>query len=554
MADVHDVFAHLRSELAPTYRATLGAFTAARRRFVMHLRPADVVDHARSSGEHLDDDAVVRALTQLCEWGNLRPHPDTSRVTSPEDFYRARYLYQLTPAGEACERALAVFDEALGRRGSLQSVALADIAAHLRSLVVLHAEVEPDPARVGLALEGLVSRFRALADNAEAFMGSLQRVVELQDVDVDAFLAYKSRLVDYLERFISDLLTTGAEVSGLVRQLDGAPVAGLLELAVEREARDLAPDVLAPGSSGAPAAALHPEQAEQARAHQLDVLRADWRERWDGVRAWFLTTGGRQSQAAVLRSQALSAVPALLAVVATLNERRQGRSDRAADFRALAVAFATAEDDDARHRLWHAAFGLSSVRHLTVDAETLEEREEQPVPPSTPWRDAPPLLVSPQLRRTGSWERRGRPSAVRDRSEQRRHLAALSAEQAAQTALARDQLLSDGPRRLSELPELEPAAFSLFLSLLGAALAASRPGRALTEVTTGDGSLVVQLRRLDSAGAGAAAAGGVADDLSSSWVQVSTPEGVLSGPDHELWVRDAAAPAAPAGALEEAHR
>ena len=39
--------------------------------------------------------------------------PDTSRVTSVEDFHRARFLYQLTHAGEAAERSLAVFDERL---------------------------------------------------------------------------------------------------------------------------------------------------------------------------------------------------------------------------------------------------------------------------------------------------------------------------------------------------------------------------------------------------------------------------------------------------------
>ncbi|PWJ47489.1 TIGR02677 family protein [Quadrisphaera granulorum] len=531
MADVHDVFAHLRSEVEPTYRLVLGAFTAARRRFVMHLRPSDVADAARAAGAvPPEPDALVRALNQLCEWGNLRSHPDTSRVTSPEDFYRARYLYQLTPAGEAAERALAVFDEALGRRGSLQSVALTDIAAHLRSLGQLaaldgSASGEPDPARVHLALMGLADRFRALAENAEAFMGSLQRTVELQDVDVEAFVAYKGRLIDYLERFIGDLLTTGAEIAGLVEALDGEPIARLVELAVEREAADLAPDVLA-GLSGAEQQPLHPEDATSRREHQLDLLRAGWQERWDGVRGWFLSQSGRPSQAATLRSQARSAVPSLLAVVATLNERRQGRSDRAADFRALAVAFAHAEDDAALHRLWHASFGMSSVRHLSVDSDTLDQRRDAPVPPTTAWRDAPPLQVSAQLRRTGSWERRGKPSAVVDRGLQRRHLAERVAEEAAQARLARGQLLSDGPRRLAELPELARPSFQLLLALLGTALAAARPGGGRIEVSTGDGSLVVELEPVPDGG----------------WVTITTEDGALTGPDHELWVRDALAP------------
>lgn len=51
-----------------------------------------------------------------------------------EDFRRARYLYQLTTAGEAAELALTTFDEALGHRGALQAVALTDIVTQLLGL------------------------------------------------------------------------------------------------------------------------------------------------------------------------------------------------------------------------------------------------------------------------------------------------------------------------------------------------------------------------------------------------------------------------------------
>jgi Protein of unknown function (DUF2397) len=48
--------------------------------------------------------------------------------------HRPRYLYQLTPEGEAAELALAAYDKALGNHGELQSVALEDIRLRLRSL------------------------------------------------------------------------------------------------------------------------------------------------------------------------------------------------------------------------------------------------------------------------------------------------------------------------------------------------------------------------------------------------------------------------------------
>jgi hypothetical protein len=63
-------------------------------------------------------------------------------------------------------------------------------------------------------------------------------------------------------------------------------------------------------------------------------------------------------------------------------------------------------DDAAAHRLWRAAFGLSPARHLSVTGDTADEWEN--VPAGTPWGEAPPIRISPQLRKTGTYERRGR--------------------------------------------------------------------------------------------------------------------------------------------------
>ncbi|MFP5073194.1 DUF2397 family protein [Pseudonocardia nantongensis] len=134
---------------------------------------------------------------------------------------------------------------------------------------------EPDPAKVHLSLRALVDRFTDLAGNAQAFMGSLQRSIDLQDVDVEAFAAYKDQLIDYLQRFVTDLVATGAEIAGLVEEIESHDVGRLLDLAARREAVDAAP--------GGPAGpdAQDPREAEFAR-HA-----AAWRERWAGFRGWF---------------------------------------------------------------------------------------------------------------------------------------------------------------------------------------------------------------------------------------------------------------------------
>jgi uncharacterized protein (TIGR02677 family) len=124
------------------------------------------------------DEQLIEALERLVLWGNLHADVDTSRVTTVEDFHRKRCLYQLTAAGQAAEQAITFYEEAIGRRGQLQSVALADIADRLRSLRVLAADDDPDPAKVHLLLLSVAERFSSLADNAQAFMSALRRAID----------------------------------------------------------------------------------------------------------------------------------------------------------------------------------------------------------------------------------------------------------------------------------------------------------------------------------------------------------------------------------------
>lgn len=495
-------FTHLGVPNAEQYRRLLRIFARAKDRFIVHLRPEDVAAELRAEA----DDQLIESLDQLVKWGNLRSDVDTSRVTTVEDFHRKRSLYQLTAEGQAAEQAIAFYEEAIGRRGQLQSVALADIADQLRGLLALARERDPDPAKVHLLLLSVAERFSSLADNAQAFMSALRRAIDFSDGDVDGFIAYKERLIDYINRFIADLANSGAQIALLLAGLEAAGHERLLAVAARREAADAVPE--------GPDAA---ESLAQAAGQALDA----WRNRWRGLDDWFTSRDtGHPSQARLLRQAAVTAIKQLIDAVGLLNERRSGRSDRSADFAALAGWFAQAPDDAAAHRLWRAAFGLSPARHLSVTGDSADEWER--VPAGTPWREAPPIRISPQLRKTGSYERRGKPSQVRDRSAARELLRWQADQEAAQTAEARRRLRTSGPTLLSDLDVLDPRTFRLFLSLLGDALAARAPGDTEVKTVTSDGSMEVRLRLVIDGGT----------------ATVQTEDGDLTGPEHVIEITD----------------
>ena len=185
-----DLFRHVSTEKAVLYRAVMEAFAAAKRQFRLHLRPDELLAEGRwdalPAPPRLEE--LQTALNQLTEWGNLESQPDTTRVASIADFYRAKYLYRLSQGGEAVEAALQTFAQTLSRRAELQTVALEDIAQLLETLQALAEDDAPDAAKVHATLRDLVRVFEGLADNAQAFMAGIARSIELQQADAEAVL------------------------------------------------------------------------------------------------------------------------------------------------------------------------------------------------------------------------------------------------------------------------------------------------------------------------------------------------------------------------------
>lgn len=497
-ASASALFSHITADKAALYRAIMQTFSAAKRQFRLHLRPDEVLAESQWPGDERPSiENVQQALAQLVDWGNLQAQPDTARVATVEDFYRKRLLYRLTAGGEAVEAGLQVFVETLARRAELQSVALDDIRSQLVGLRELARQAPLDAAKIHGALRDLVHVFEGLANNAEAFMAGLSRTLELQRAEVAAVLSFKTRLIDYLQRFVGDLVLRSSQIAGHLRELQEFEPQ-LLRIAAERDARDTAPGE----TDTAPLV--------------VDEKLAAWNERWQGLRRWFVPTAGSRSQAELLRSNALSAIPRLLQAVSLLNERRAGRSDRAADFRRLAFWFAETRTEGEAHRLWRAAFALSPARHLALDVP------ESRVSAGTPWRDAPPVAIHPKLREQGMLSTRGAPPRIVDRSAERAQLAERVAEEAAQTRAARLRLATGKESRLSQLGWLDAKSFRLFLSLLGDALTAQSHPQETVERHTSDGSLLIRLVPLDE----------------HSHAEIETEVGRFSGRDHSILIRE----------------
>ncbi|AKU92734.1 TIGR02677 family protein [Vulgatibacter incomptus] len=454
--DQVQAFQYVVAEKAPIYRAIVQVFSEARHHYVIELRPAEVLDRIRAAGIFValgPDETLDYYLDMLVKWGNLASAQDSATVTRLEDFYRKRLLYRLTPAGEAAHRAVAEVEDAIGRSGRLQASMLVKIRDELRELTG-----DREPSELVVGLHDLNAAFESLTEEANRFIGDLDRPTGAKRMDEERFTFYKRALLAYIHRFVGQLRLLGDEIRALI---DGIDAEALIDRAL-------------------PGAELPPARDD---ADPRADWRAEWLARWTGIRAWFVGTASSMPTVERLAAVAVEAVLGLTRSLGRLSGASARSMDRAADFRVLAHWFGRCPDDRAAHGLWHAAFGLSTGRHFHLESN---------VEGAPSWWDAAPVEVPVRLRERGQVAvATGRAGAIPDYSAARQWLEQKRRQERAQLDAAIRRL--SGEFELRDVGRLDPAEFDLFLALLDQALAAPKEGDGSQSARTIDGRVRIRL-------------------------------------------------------------
>ena len=486
---------------APTYRAIMQVCYEAMQRYVIELRPDEILRELRAGGYVIEVDDVetleLQFLSKLKEWGNLAATADPAGVERLADFYRRRLVYHLTDVGEAAHRAVLDVEATVGKSGSLQANMLIKIRDGLAALA--RAADRNDPDELLRLLHDVHTAFETLTHEANRFITDLGGLIggDRGAEDDARFVAFKQAVLAYISRFVEQLRRLTDEIT---THLDAVRDAGPERLVARAATSADLPDFDGDGT---------------ARTRWA----ADHHRRWEGIVAWF-TGGAADGEPTVerLASFAVGAVVTLTRTLGRLNDRRGRPVDRTTDFLTLARWFTDCTTDSDAHRLWRVAFGLHSARHVHLADDDPEQTSTR-----ASWWDADPVEVSPRLRTHGSVPRQGRAPRAADFSEQRRWLAAKARREREQleTAVAR---FAGRPLRLSDLAALDAGAFDLLLGLLDSALAAVPDVDGARSTRTTDGRLHVTLRPPDDGGA----------------CEVQTPAGRLRCADYHLEVTDLA--------------
>ena len=402
-------------------------------------------DGAIDPGES-DVDTVVDRLKQLRRWGNLVLGRRETIASSIAEFQHGSVRYQVSKLAVRVQRDVdALLRVPEGAREVSRELlpAIERGLGEIRRVLAEALEAERhDPggkparqARERLAehVTTVFLQHAELAATVRDFYAYLGEIVTRHHLAPDEISGFRNLLVEYIQMVVEDVLRHTEAIAGSLAALAGSR-GQLLRLL-------------------GPAEQLGTE-VERARGRTA----ADWQELTD----WFVDAPGRPSQVAALREATARAIGSLLASVKRATSGGGLLPGRRGELLKLARWFDAAEPPDA-HRLYAAAFGLHSARHLLPAPDYDSDNHE------VPWRDGPVQDVTVSVRSRGDRGARGRTSRVLDDPMTEETLLAEAREEDARRSTAVAELAAAGDDL--ERAELSGDALSVLCELLTLAMA-----------------------------------------------------------------------------------
>nr|WP_236565497.1 MULTISPECIES: TIGR02677 family protein [Nocardia] len=465
------LFSFATAERRADYLWVLRAFDSARAAYVVLLHADDVaewIERDRNTPRSLDPDTAYQPATaprlsaaeagplldQLHQWGVLERSYDGTRAATLAEYRNRHYVYQFSQAGFQAYRAVAGVLSARLDEASLSRLVLPELLADLHTLA--EANRAGDAERVYRTLRRLDTALSDLAARAAHFYLGLGDLVRTTEITPESFLAHKDALLAHMREFSLDLARFTPRLAAAIAEIEETGVEDLIVRAARCDERVLL---------------------------SIDERQADWQARWDGLRIWFVASGGAEPEATTeaerLREATMSAIAAVLSLLRRVTETRRGGVSRESALRHLAGWFTAAPTVEGAHALFDAVFGLGKPRHLAM-----EHPDADVIPAIRSWWDAPPLEISRTLAETGRPPSAGAPARIHrnDAGIRRLREAQLDAQRARAEA-ARSLASGDVHDRVLDERETE-----VLLRLLDAASTAWVPVRGRVAGTTGSDS------------------------------------------------------------------
>jgi uncharacterized protein (TIGR02677 family) len=445
--------AYLNAENAARYRPILRYFYLQHTAHRYWLSFDEIFENVRpAAGADYTPEFCEQDLAQLTAWGNVMAEQEKSRARTIDEFQRRRLQYQLTPYSIALERLLCELETSGTAKGSLDPTLLDRLWSRLEGL----ARDMSDLRRTRRDWTEAYEYFQQIVNDANDFLSAMHRSRPQDLNQIEAFLAFKEVLVQYLSAFINQLMDVAEKIRAL---FESWPTEKLIDLLVVHDS------TLMPSPDG--------------RMPEAPAVRSAYSAQMRAIQEWFRRGGGVE----ILRRVTADAIEMTVRHAQRLVDRRTFGVSRRRELLELAKRFADCRTVEEAHALAASTLGCALPRHLLCRDQPFVVSDE------SVWAQAPEELPLTRIHRSTRSRSVGAP--IEDRSREQQEVLRAELEARRREAALWDELFADGEIDLTGFDVPEPAVRGRLLHILGRC-AASPDGSALVP----DGSRIELLAPL----------------------------------------------------------
>ncbi len=451
------------------YRTIMRFFLQRNREYRYQLHAQEILEAVQTEFDakyHLD--ACKADLERLVGWGNLTTLYDTSRVASIADFRSPVLLYQATPEAIEIEVFLTEHTRIGASEGGLRQGDLPRLWETLETLQrwLDEGAASFTPERNQEIAETWGDAFQTwekVTNDAAQYLGSMNRSIQ-QAISLDAFLTYKSAVVNYVQNFAQQL----AQYSQRIRFL--------LDEWTRTEKRSTLIDLIA--SSPPPTQTLVMNRDTQ------QLWREDVEKQVAALVYWF----SQDSNVEMFRKAARDAVDMVVHRAHTLSSSMRPHTDYVTMLQTLGGQLLEVEDFEVAQQLFAVAFACTPPIHLPEGMTGAPSAADQPGD-RRPWQAPPTVTRTLRPIYKGNVERAVEPIMRANETELYNLRMQYQAEQAAQQRRLA-QLFQTPLLDLGEIGTILPQDRALLSEIIDGCL-----GNVFLEYYATDGSRVRLLNR-----------------------------------------------------------
>lgn len=437
---------YLTADSAAQYRTILRYFYHQHERMRDFIAPEEILEFIRSievfSG--YQEEQLHLQLAQLVKWNNLIARQDMTNAKTIEEYKKKRFRYQCTPYTVEIERMLIQLEK-IGDtfQGSLER---SQFDRLMQALTTLQTEINSDlkkPAEEYMRIwEDTFRYFQSIRTSTADYIAYINSEHADQQMQTEAFLAYKNQFTTYLRDFIVSLQKTSLQIQQIVTDLPVDHLHSYFHKLIEH--RQAIP-----------------------RLEDISSSTSDWlleyQEYWDSLSRWFLGSPVQQSELEMLQWQTNEMIRRMTRYVQRIGERQQHFRSRKKDYLQLSQWFMESGDLAEAHKLSSAVFGSMTIQHLQLEEGTTENLYAET------WDEIPAEInIKPRTIRYREKTKPGGFASNQTRKKEQRELYLKEREQEKQLI---EKYINQGKISLSTLATVEPFMRKVLLSWIGKSMA-----------------------------------------------------------------------------------